>query len=273
MSADHPPTPLSLSAPEPPARGRRSEPAAPAPPVVRLAPAANGADGGPKSERTRQRILDAAARTFLDKGYAGTTLNDIAVASLLRAGSIYYHFDSKESLLEEVLDVGIVRVAAAVERAVGALPPDASPTERIRTGIEAHLRSLLYHGDYTSASFRIFGQAPRDVRSRVLSRRRAYADYWRRLLREARAVGEIAAERDLGLARMFLFGALNWSVEWYDPEKGALDDFVREAAETFLHGVLVPGSSGSADRGRMARPGSRAGTGPGPEGGASRTER
>ena len=48
---------------------------------------------------------------------------------------------------------------------------------------------------------------------------------------------------------------------------------ILDVAETFLHGVLVPGSSGSADRGRMARPGSRAGTGPGPEGGASRTER
>ena len=39
---------------------------------------------------------------------------------------------------------------------------------------------------------------------------------------------------------MLLFGALNWSVEWYDPGKGSLGDFVREAAETFLHGILAP---------------------------------
>lgn len=219
-------------------------PPLPKPPEIAARPApgpspGNGADGGAKSERTRQRILDAAARTFRDKGYAATTLNDIAVAALLRAGSIYYHFDSKERLLEEVLDIGIARVSAAVTRAIDALPPDTSPTERIRTGIEAHLRSLLYHGDYTSASFRIYGQAPRDVQSRVLSRRRAYADYWRGMLREARTAGEIHAGRDLGLARMFLFGALNWSVEWYDPEKGSLDDFVREAAKTFLHGILA----------------------------------
>ncbi len=236
MSADHPPAAPGTRFPAPPERAARPA-AGPAP--------ANGADAGPKSERTRQRILDAAARTFRDKGYAGTTLNDIAVAALLRAGSIYYHFDSKERLLEEVLDIGIARVSAAVQRAIEALPPDISPTERIRTGIEAHLRSLLYHGEYTSASFRIFGQAPRDVQSRILSRRRAYADYWRHMLREARAAGEIPAERDLGLARMFLFGALNWSVEWYDPEKGALDDFVREAAETCLHGILAPPGAGA----------------------------
>ena len=231
MSEEHPPTTPSTSVPDRPRIGGRLAPGT---------EATDGADGGPKSERTRQRILDAAARTFRDKGYAGTTLNDIAVAAELRAGSIYYHFDSKERLLEEVLDIGIARVAAAVERVVEALPPETSPTERIRHGIEAHLHSLLYHGEYTSASFRIFWQTPPDVRTRILSRRRDYADYWRRMLQEARAAGEIHPDRDLGLARMFLFGALNWSVEWYDPRKRPLDDFAREAADTFLHGISIP---------------------------------
>ena len=200
----------------------------------------NGTEAGPKSERTRQRILDAAARTFRNKGFAGTTLNDIAEAADLRAGSIYYHFDSKERMLEEVLDIGIARVSAAVKEVVESLPPDTSPSERIRHGIEAHIRSLLYHGEYTSAAFRIFWQAPPDTRDRILSRREDYADYWRALLNAARAAGEIDPDRDLSLVRMFLFGALNWSVEWYDPDKGALDAFVREAAETFLHGIVSP---------------------------------
>ena len=207
----------------------------------------NGTDAGQKSERTRQRILDAAARTFRDKGFAGSTVNDIADAARLRAGSIYYHFDSKERLLEVVLDIGIARVSAAVREAIEALPPDTPPAQRIRQGIEAHVRSLLCHGEYTSAAFRIFWQAPPDTRVRVLARRRDYADCWRELLQSAQAHGEIDPGRNLGLARMFLFGALNWSVEWYDPEKGSLDAFVREAAETFLRGVLAHDSHGSPD--------------------------
>ena len=95
-----------------------------------------------KSERTRQRILDAAARTFRDKGYAATTLNDIANAARLRAGSIYYHFESKEQILEEVFDIGIKRISDAVIRDVGALPDDAPPSEKIRVGMETHLRTL-----------------------------------------------------------------------------------------------------------------------------------
>ena len=199
-----------------------------------------GSDAGPKSERTRQRILDAAARTFRNKGFAGTTLNDIADAAQLRAGSIYYHFDSKERLLEEVLDIGIARVTAAVKRADEALPPETPPAERIRLGIEAHPRSLLHEGEYTSATFRIFWQAPPDARARVLSRRRGYADHWRGLLHAAREAGALDPDRDLGLARMFLFGALNWSVEWYDPRRGTIEAFVREAAEIFLHGISSP---------------------------------
>ena len=87
--------------PRPPVTGDMSEehptttnpsPPVPEPPDLAARPArgsqpGNGADGGPKSERTRQRILDAAARTFRDKGFAGTTLNDIAVAARLRAGA------------------------------------------------------------------------------------------------------------------------------------------------------------------------------------------
>ena len=207
----------------------------------------NETSAGLKSERTRQRILDAAARTFRNKGFTGTTLNDIANAAQLRAGSIYYHFDSKERLLEEVLDIGIARVASAVREVMDGLPPETSPTERIRRGIEAHLRSLLHQEEYTSAAFRIFWQAPPDARDRILRQRQDYADFWRELLNSARAAGEIAHHRDLGLARMFLFGALNWSVEWYDPARGPLDVFVREAADTFLNGITESSRAGETE--------------------------
>ena len=52
-----------------------------------------------KADLTRQRILDAAAHTFLEKGYAATRLSDIATAAGMQAGSIYYHFDSKEQIM------------------------------------------------------------------------------------------------------------------------------------------------------------------------------
>ncbi len=64
-----------------------------------------------KSQKTRERVLDAAAKIFRQKGYAATRLADIAAAADTQAGSLYYHFDSKEQLLDEVLERGHGRVA------------------------------------------------------------------------------------------------------------------------------------------------------------------
>lgn len=190
-----------------------------------------------KSERTRQRILDAAARTFRDKGYAATTLNDIANAARLRAGSIYYHFESKEQILEQVFDIGIKRIFDAVVRDVEALNDDARPSEKIRVGLETHLRTLLQHGPYASANIRVFGQSPRSVQHKARQLRESYEDFWRDLFVEARDVGEIDRNFDLSLIRMFLFGALNWTVEWYKPGKRTLSEFAEEVWTVFFHGV------------------------------------
>jgi len=61
----------------------------------------------PKGARSRQRILDTAERLFAEKGYAGTTLRDVAAASDLRIPSLYNHFAGKEALYAAVLERGM----------------------------------------------------------------------------------------------------------------------------------------------------------------------
>src|SRR2546423_622671 len=62
-----------------------------------------------KSEETRERLLDAAAKVFRDKGYAGARLSDIAELAEMHTPGVYYYFPSKEELVEEVLRVGVAR--------------------------------------------------------------------------------------------------------------------------------------------------------------------
>lgn len=121
-------------------------------------------DSERKSSRTRRRLLDAAARLFKEKGYAGTRQEDIADAAAIKAASVYYHFSSKEELLGEVLDQGIERCFEAVTAAVDALGPEASFRARLLAAVGAHLDMLLRHGDYTAANIRSFGQVPEPVR-------------------------------------------------------------------------------------------------------------
>jgi AcrR family transcriptional regulator len=94
-----------------------------------------GAAGGSresKSARTRKRILDAGARAFRRDGYAAAALKDIAALAGLQAGSLYYHFGSKEEIVEEVLEVGVEGVSAATREAVAALGPGSDPLARLR---------------------------------------------------------------------------------------------------------------------------------------------
>lgn len=190
-----------------------------------------------KSGISRMRILDAAAQTFRRKGYAGTTLNEIAKAADMQAGSLFYHFGSKDELLEEVLDIGMRRVHEAVEDSQERLPPGAPHRERIRAAVEAHFATLLKHGDYTSANIRIFGQVPEDVQRRHLRLRDAYAALWRRLLIKAQKAGALRGDVDLGLVRMLLMGALNWSVEWYQPGKKSIETMADHMCLMFFDGI------------------------------------
>ena len=96
------------------------------------------------------------------------------------------------------------------------------------------------------------GQLPPSIRRRNLYKRRKYSDYWQKLLEEARDAGEIDPGLDLSLARMFLLGGLNWTVDWFDPKKRPLEDFVEEVCRIFFHGAESAASPRLAKRSAQA---------------------
>src|ERR1700736_4531859 len=114
-----------------------------------------------KSERTRERILDAAAEVFRERGFPATRLSDIADRATLQAPSLYYHFGSKEELIEVVLGLGVKRTFDHVKRSVAEVPKD-DPLGRLRAAIEAHVAMVLETGNYSAANLRLYGQMPDD---------------------------------------------------------------------------------------------------------------
>ncbi|MDO8288787.1 MAG: TetR/AcrR family transcriptional regulator [Parvibaculum sp.] len=190
-----------------------------------------------KSDISRTRILDAAAKTFRQKGYAATTLNEIAKVADMQAGSLYYHFNSKDELLEEVLDIGINRVHEAVEESQENMPAGASQRERIRAAVDAHLTTLLKHGDYTSASISIFAQIPEEIRQRQIPKRDAFSALWRRILGRAQKAGALRNDVNLSMVRLLLLGALNWSVEWHKPGKTSIHAMTEHVCLMLLDGI------------------------------------
>lgn len=189
-------------------------------------------------ESGRDRITDAAAELFLHRGYAQTTLRDIAAAAGIKAGSIYYHFDSKEALLLDILQRGISAMEEAF-RVAAAETREADGGQRIRAHIRGHLSALFDHGPYTTNHVSAFHIAPDSVRAAVIPDRDRYERLWTDLLTDLQHGGEIASDIPLGLSRLALFGSMNFAVEWFDPARGNLDELVDVIARQFWQGVAA----------------------------------
>lgn len=89
-------------------------------------------------ERTRARILDAAAHVFVERGFAGAKLADIAKRSRASKQLILHHFGDKEGLFKQVLDL---KFRAALE---GAESPPANPADLIAERFRRRSRHLDY---------------------------------------------------------------------------------------------------------------------------------
>ncbi|HEX4358081.1 MAG TPA: TetR/AcrR family transcriptional regulator [Pseudonocardia sp.] len=193
-----------------------------------------------KSARTRERILDAAAKVLNRNGYAGTRLSDIAELAQVQAPALYYYFASREELIEEVVMLGMARALEHVTEALAALPTEASWLDRICAAVGAHLEVVLRLSDYASAAIRNGPQLPSDMRERQLAEQRNYGEVWRRLIDEARAAGEIHPDLDPRAARMLIIGGLNWATEWWNPSRGSLRTVINTAQLLTRQGLAAP---------------------------------
>ncbi|MEJ2885100.1 TetR family transcriptional regulator [Actinomycetospora aeridis] len=160
--------------------------------------------GRGKGDLTRRRILDAAAAEIARHGPAGASLGAIAAAAELQTGSIYFHFASKQRLVEAVLEEGI---SASLRRLDEMAVPTGTPAQRLRAGVHAHLRALAELSDYAAVVLAPQFAARQPPGFRAL--RREYLRRWTELIADAQADGTLAAGPEPGEVRDLLIGALN----------------------------------------------------------------
>jgi hypothetical protein len=126
--------------------------------------------------------------------------------------------------LKEVLERGLQHVVESVKTAVQRAGK-ATHRRRIGLAVEAHLVALLESSEFTSANIRIYGQLPEHLKKAHRPLRRTYAKYWDKLFLDARRAGEIRADIEIVPLRIFVLGALNWTIEWFrlDSKEDVLD--------------------------------------------------
>ncbi len=195
-----------------------------------------------KREKTHRMVLDAAAKLFSEQGYHGTSLKSIAEAVNMQAGSLYYHFSSKDQLMRDVLNKSIHIIYATVKTEMNKLDKTASFSDRLKAAIRGHMIAILTYADYTSASIRNYGQLPDAVHYASQPARDEYEQFWRDIFEQAEAAGSIRADVDKHLLRLSIFGSMNWSSVWFNAQQTtSVEALAAAQADIFLHGCLKPG--------------------------------
>ncbi|MFJ4871338.1 TetR/AcrR family transcriptional regulator [Streptomyces sp. NPDC088757] len=95
-----------------------------------------------RSARKHQAILDAATAVFLDKGYAGTSMDDIAKLAAVSKQTVYKHFSDKEKLFAEIVLATTERLDTAIDL-MADVPADAAGLEENLTRLARRLLAAL----------------------------------------------------------------------------------------------------------------------------------
>jgi AcrR family transcriptional regulator len=161
-----------------------------------------------KGDRTRRRLLDAAAAELAQLGPAGVSLGGIAAAAGLKTGSIYFHFASKDELIATVLAEGLRETLRLLDEALSAVPDTADARARLRAAIRAHLVALHELDDYATI---VLARGTADVPAAAEFRelRRRYGSRWAELIADAQHAGVLRGGDDPRDVRDLLFGAMN----------------------------------------------------------------
>ena len=182
-------------------------------------------------------LLKAAGQLFRKKGFAATTVREIADLAGVWPGSLHYHFPTKESILLALMERGIETAEAGFREAVA---KSDDPIARLRLAMKAHIRMLVGDDDGTYVLLYEGRGLEDEARAAMVRLRDRYDAMWEGLLYQAVGTGRLKPDLDLKLVRLSILGSLNWVAQWFSTEGGRSADEVGEHfAETLLGGLLT----------------------------------
>ncbi len=187
--------------------------------------------------RSRKAQIDRTATAlFRARGFAATSMRELATELGLEAGSLYSHIKSKEEILHRVC-FGLAEAFFAGFAAATDSP--ASPAAQLRQAIEAHVRVLTRDSAASAVFLHEWRHLSEPARTEFLALRDRYEAAFRELIQRGLATGELHAP-DAAFATLTLLASLNWLPSWYRPEgKLTPDEIAHRLAEQLLGGLLV----------------------------------
>ena len=182
----------------------------------------------------RMELVCVAAKQFRQRGFHGTSTRDIAAAAGIQAGSLFYFFESKEAMLHAVMRDGMAQAAASQSAALAALSPRASGVQRMRALVRNHLQIMVGpDSDFIPVmlyEWRLLSEAQR---LDVSAQKDEYEAQWMPVLQALHHTGKLKARPEI--ARLLIFGALNWTAQWFsDSGSLTLDELTEQSLALFI---------------------------------------
>jgi TetR/AcrR family transcriptional regulator, cholesterol catabolism regulator len=187
-----------------------------------------------KPKTMRSEILDAAAEIIVRQGYEACTMRAVAALVDMKAGSLYYHFKSKDEIVEEILNRGIETLYARVAGTIRDLPKEAPFAQRLSAAVEVHVASLV---GKDQQYMHVYEHLPPVIRHRSRKMREKYAQLWHDLFADGVANGETATAHDLRLLVPYFLGGLNRVPEWSRASGASSEQIAGLAVATLLDGI------------------------------------
>jgi AcrR family transcriptional regulator len=174
-----------------------------------------------------ESLLLVAVKLFNERGYDGTSMEDLARKLGITKSAIYYHVPSKDELLRLAVDRaldGLFAVVAEVDEVPG------RAIDRLEHLLRGSVAVLAEQLPFVTLLLRVRGNTK--VERAALARRREFDHLVTDLVKQAEAEGDVREGLDPATVARLLFGMVNSLVEWYRPRRGSDH---KELADTVCH--------------------------------------
>jgi AcrR family transcriptional regulator len=172
----------------------------------------------------QESLLWVVVKVFNERGYDGTSMEDLSKKLGITKSAIYHHVSSKEELLRLAVDRALDGLFAVAEEAHAR---QGRAIDRLEHLVRASVRVLVDRLPFVTLLLRVRGNTK--VERQALARRREFDHLVSKLVQQAEAEGDIRPDVDPSITSRLLFGMVNSLIEWYKPRRGANGDEIADA--------------------------------------------
>lgn len=182
----------------------------------------------------KEQILQTAARLFRAKGYASTSMRDIATEMGIEAASLYHHIKSKEEILETMCFSMADQLIAAIKE-VNDIYFNAE--EKLRMAIKNHVRIITQNVNQSAVFLHEWRSLSEPRLSEFKQLRDTYENELKVILEEG-INEDIFDNVDQKFATLTILSTVNWINEWYKPEGSMNAEQIAQKLSDFIMGGL-----------------------------------